>query len=118
PLLLVVERVEYLVHTLCTETDAGIAYGQDHVVVAALGSDEQIARTVLDISHRVGRVEEKIEYYLLELHAIAGDRRNGVVQFRAQYDTATLQLASRQRNYLASCFVEVDRFRCRLLLGK
>src|SRR5215469_8833036 len=70
-----VESVEQLVHVLGVDALAGVPHAHAHTIAGlAFGSDQQLPRAVVHVSHRVGGVAEQIQDDLLELDPIAGDR--------------------------------------------
>src|SRR5262245_20951258 len=71
-----VEGIKELVHALTVNPYACIPHHQTHAIgVLSLGSDQQPARPIVDADHRVRGVAEEVQNDLLELDAIAGDRR-------------------------------------------
>src|SRR5690242_19681509 len=53
-----VERVEEFVHALRVNTNAGISYTHPHAVAISRRADDQLARPIIDATHRVRGVKE------------------------------------------------------------
>ena len=71
-----VESFEQLVHTLWIEAHASIPHDHTHTVaVVPFRADHHLPRAIIDARHRVGRVQQQVQNDLLQLDAIADDRR-------------------------------------------
>jgi hypothetical protein len=87
-----VERFEALVHALSVQAHAHILDAQAHsIAFVSLGSDQHLSWAILDVAHRVCRVQEEIQNDLLQLNAIAYDRREIVGELEACNQAASLQ---------------------------
>src|SRR5712691_8774874 len=114
-----VEGVKQLLHALGVDAHAGIPHAHAHTIaVLAFGSDQQLPRAIVHVSHRVGGVAEQVHDDLLELDPIAGDGREILGELRLKNDAVSLQVTQRQRYDLPRDLVQVYRSDPRFLLGK
>ena len=69
-----IERAEDFLQALWVDANAGVAHRKmDFVGTLSGGCDQQIARPIVDFSHRVGSIQDQVEENLLKLHTIALD---------------------------------------------
>jgi hypothetical protein len=114
-----VKGFEKLVQVLSPKTHAGILHCQAHMITkVSFGSDYQLPRTIVYAAHRVGSIHKQIQYDLLKLDTIAGDRRQVVGKFDPRNHLASLKFTSRQRNHLSNGLIQVHRFGRRVPLAK
>jgi hypothetical protein len=57
------------------ETQAGVTDGDAHLRIFALGLNQQLPRTILDLSHSLRGIGYQVEHDLLELDSIASEMR-------------------------------------------
>jgi hypothetical protein len=65
-------------------------HGQSHTTFISVGSDHQLPRTILDSAHRVRSIPDEVQDDLLELHPIAGHKREVAGKFGAHNHTVSL----------------------------
>jgi len=71
-----IESLEELVHALRFEADTSILHDQTNTITfISFCSDQQPPRPIVDAAHRVGCIPEQVQDDLLQLHAIASDKR-------------------------------------------
>jgi hypothetical protein len=65
------------------EAKAGILHGYEHSIrVCLFGADQQFACSLGHSAHRLDRVKEQIENYLLQLNAVCPNGRQAIYKFR------------------------------------
>src|SRR5271170_6234694 len=113
-----VERLEESVRSLRIEPHSRILYRQTHTIAfVSVGSDEQVPRTIVDGAHRVGCIPDEIQDDLLQLDAIAGDKKLVVGKFPLDDYAVSLKFPHRQSKHLSYSLVQVHRFGRWILLA-
>src|SRR5271156_1758293 len=88
-----IKGIEECLGALRLEAYARVFYTQADVILAfPLGPDDHLPRPILDVAHRVRRVQAEVQDHLLKLHAIARHRRQAVIQLGMQNDLSPLEL--------------------------
>ena len=92
-----------------TDTDSGVLHTQTRTIVTfRQGSNKQVTRAFVNISHRIRSVPKQIQDDLLELNTITDDRREVLGKVRPQGDTIPLKIAHRQCNYFSGGLVQIQ----------
>ena len=114
-----VEGFEQLVGTVRFQPHAGIPHAEAHAtVIIPFRSDHQVSRTILDTAHRVGGIQQQVQYDLLQLDAIARHPRQIVSEFRPQDNRRSVQLIARQRNHFPRRLVQIHPLRRPRFFGR
>src|ERR1700675_4896236 len=71
-----VESLEQLLDSRRREAWPRISYLDQHAIrLGLLGADQQVSVPFVEAAHRVDRIHDQIEYYLLQLDPISLDKR-------------------------------------------
>jgi hypothetical protein len=74
--------------------------------------------SILDRTHCLACVAEQIQNDLLQLHAIASNSRQTILEFLFQNYIVSLKLARQQSNDLASYFIQIEWLNVNRLLAE
>src|SRR5262249_33018387 len=85
-----IEGIEEPLRFAGPEAFACIPNAQPHMALDALRADTELARTVVDLFHRLRGVRHEVEDHLLKLQGVPGDSRKIRLQLAAG-DHLTLQ---------------------------
>src|SRR6266446_3433522 len=88
-----VERFEEPVGSLRIETDPRIFHAEEHpIAFVSFGPDQQVPRAIIDSIHRIRRIPDEVQDYLLKLDSVTCDKREVVGKLTSQNHPVSLKL--------------------------
>src|SRR5258708_33239205 len=94
-----VERIKESINALRVEPHPYILHSQAHTLTfVSFGPDHQLPWTIINAPHRFQGVHKQVQHYLLQLDAIARDRREGFGNVHPHSDSRSLDFISRSGN--------------------
>src|SRR5215813_12725848 len=103
-----VEGFEYAFQMCRVDARARIAHGHEDTCMLLLGADRKLPRSRLSRAHCFDRVQDQIQDDLLQLDAIAMNRKHFVRKPGLDRDAIPDDLASRQRNHFRYRRIEIE----------
>src|SRR6266436_3083110 len=114
-----VERIKEAIDALRLEPHPYILHTQAHALAfVSFGPDYQLPWTIINAPHSLQGVHKQVQYYLLQLDAIARDRREVVGKVHPHSDSLSLNFITRQRNQFSCGLIQIHRIGYGALFGK
>ena len=102
------EGIEKLVERRVADAGARISNAEDGLILVRYSSDEQSARPIFDVAHRIGSVSQKVQHYLLQLDPVALNQRRHRTKARFQNYLGAAEVAPGHGDYFLGRVIEVD----------
>src|SRR5258705_12968704 len=104
-----VEGVKQEIERRRRQARTGVLHLDQHALRFVPGADEYLSLSLPNAAHGLDRIEDQVEYYLLQLDPISLDRRQAFCELRPYQHTIVRCFGAGQRHDFENCVVDGDR---------